>query len=139
MHTLTTKPITIDCFDIRDYDPELTLESETNDIDDDNWIPHLKMKFFSDALIKQLEQLRLVYLKTKDIRYWKELVRWLPEGWLQTRTVTMSYANLRNMYFQRKDHKLIEWREFCNWIKTLPYAYELIYFTGENNENFKTN
>lgn len=130
MHTLAKTPITLDCFEIGDYDPELVLESETNDIDDDNWIPHAKIKFFSNGLIKQLEQLRLAYLETKDVRYWKELVRWLPEGFLQTRTVTLSYANLRNIYFQRRNHKLIEWHQFCDWVKELPYAKELITLEG---------
>lgn len=115
MHTLTTKPITIDCFEIGDYNDDYAIPDE---MEDDMTYPH--------QFIKYLEYLRQKYIETKDKGYWKELVRWLPEGWLQTRTVTMSYANLRNMYFQRKDHKLIEWREFCNWILELPYSKELI-------------
>ena len=74
------------------------------------------------------------YLETKDKRYWKELVRWLPEGWLQTRTVTMSYENLINIYHQRKNHKLNEWSgaddpnndNFIQFIRQLPYASDLI-------------
>lgn len=54
----------------------------------------------------------------------------LPESFLQTRGVMISYAMLRHMYHQRKNHQLPEWRiTFCQWIKTLPYA-ELI--TGED-------
>ncbi len=46
---------------------------------------------------------------------------------MQKRTVTLNYENLRSMYFQRKNHKLDEWkRGFCNWVSTLPYARELI-------------
>ena len=62
-------------------------------------------------------------------------MRWLPESWLQTRTMTMDYANLRNIYFQRKNHKLTEWHQFCEWIKTLPYAQELIMLEDKNETN----
>ena len=76
--------------------------------------------------INDLEALRQKYNETKDKHYWKELIRWLPNGWLQTRTVTMNYENLRNMYHQRKNHKLTEWHSFCEWVESLPYAKELI-------------
>ena len=78
------------------------------------------------CFIDDLEQLRQRYLETKDQRYWKELIRWLPNGWLQTRTVTLNYQILRNIYTQRRNHKLVEWHEFCNWIKSLPYGQQLI-------------
>ena len=57
---------------------------------------------------------------------WKELIRWLPESWLQTRTWTANYEVLRSIYLQRKNHKLSEWRVFCRWIERLPYANEFI-------------
>ena len=78
------------------------------------------------TLIDGLEGLRLKYLDTGDKKYWKELVRWLPEAWLQTRTVTMNYEILRNIYTQRRYHKLTEWHTFCDWILSLPHAKELI-------------
>lgn len=49
----------------------------------------------------------------------------LPEGYLQTRTVCASYQTLRRIYFQRKNHKLKEWHEFCGFLETLPFS-ELI-------------
>ena len=114
MHKLATRPISISCFELSDYQPTLKL------IDD----VHIGLRV--DCFIDDLEQLRQKYIETKDIKYWKELVRWLPEGWLQTRTITMSYANFRNIYFQRKNHKLTEWHEFCGLIDKLPYGRELI-------------
>jgi len=72
------------------------------------------------------ENLRLKFKETGDAAYWRALVQILPNAYVQTRTVTMSYANLRNIYFQRKSHKLKEWHDFCDWIKTLPYSQELI-------------
>lgn len=78
------------------------------------------------SVINVCERLRQLYLETKDKRYWKELVRLLPNGWLQTRTVTMNYENIRNMYHQREHHKLVEWHAFCDWVKELPYAEEFL-------------
>ena len=46
----------------------------------------------------------------------------LPDGYLQTRLVNINAKSLRNMYFQRRDHKLSQWREFCAWIKELPHG-----------------
>lgn len=80
----------------------------------------------------RLENIRQKYLETKDKRYWKELVRWLPESWLQKRTITMNYENIRNMYFQRRNHKLTEWsKSFIKWVESLPYTEELIMYDGK--------
>ncbi len=128
MHKLTSTPITLECFEKDDYVNSLIL-SETSTEDS-------VFGYFVDdmakELINHLETLRLKYLETKDKRYWKELIRWLPNGWLQTRTVTMNYAVLRNQYFQRKHHKLSEWHQYCNWIESLPYADDLIIYTGKD-------
>ena len=105
MHKLASTPITLNCFETDDFDVSVTDPKE---------------------LIDALEKLRVAYNETKDKRYWKELVRWLPNGWLQTRTVTINYENLRSMYHQREHHKLTEWHSFCDWVKGLPYAEDLI-------------
>ena len=115
MHKLASTPITLDCFETDDYSKAAIDEVETE-------LP----TNFVDHLISHLEDLRQMYNDTKDKRYWKELVRWLPNGWLQTRTVTMNYENLRSMYHQRKNHKLTEWHSFCEWVESLPYAQEFI-------------
>ena len=80
------------------------------------------------------ENLRTKFIETKDVRYWRALIQLLPESYNQTRTWTANYAILRNIYFQRKNHKLIEWHEFCDWIKSLPYSKELITL-GDTDEN----
>ena len=136
MHKIASKPITLDCFEIDDYD-----EQAIYDID----LSYLNKKFdgikaevqsyindnngFASTVIDYLEGLRQKYLETKDKRYWKELIRWLPESWLQTRTVTMNYENVINLVHQRSNHKLDEWKisTMDNFIKKLPYAEELIY------------
>ena len=120
MHKLASTPITLDCFEIDDLC--LNLHTINNPPLSDESI-----KNFVDATIAYLEALRQKYNETKDKHYWKELIRWLPNGWLQTRTVTMNYENLRSMAHQRMGHKLSEWRSFLEWAQTLPYAKELIF------------
>lgn len=112
MHKLASTPITIGCFEMGDFTP---------------LIDNFKIDLSWQTIVTYLEQLRQKYNETKDKRYWKELIRLLPESWLQKRTITMNYENILNMYRQRKNHKLTEWSEsFCDWVKTLPYAEELI-------------
>ena len=128
MHKLATTPITLDCFEIDDYDRNLSL---ANNPKDDDGLDNIST--FEEDIIYVLENIRQKYLETKDKRYWKELVRWLPESWLQKRTITMNYENVRNMYFQRRNHKLTEWSEsFIKWVESLPYAEELIMYDGRS-------
>jgi thymidylate synthase ThyX len=115
MHKIQSYPITRESFEMDDYDDDFEISEHYHFSD-----------FVNIELISTLERLRQKYNETKDKRYWKELVRWLPNGWLQTRTVTMNYENLRNMYHQRDHHKLTEWHSYCDWVKTLPYAQEFI-------------
>lgn len=130
MHKMLAKPITLDCFETGDfinllYPVEMQREEIKSPCDTD---------FIQMCLIPYLEYLRQTAINYGDAGdeeaqkiYWKELIRWLPESWLQTRTVTMNYENLRTMYHQRKNHKLVEWKtEFINFIKSLPYSDEFI-------------
>lgn len=57
--------------------------------------------------------------------YWWQMIQLLPSSYNQTRNVMLNYEVLANIYRQRKNHKLDEWREFCKWIESLPYS-ELI-------------
>jgi hypothetical protein len=121
MHKLASTPITLDCFETDDYDSNLLIsEPEYGD-------KEMPFRGFVENLIENLEELRQKYLETKDKRYWKELIRWLPNGWLQTRTITMNYENLRSMHHQRAGHKLSEWHSFLEWAQDLPYSKELIF------------
>ena len=76
--------------------------------------------------IKALNTARDLYLKTKDKKYWWQMIQLLPSSYNQRATLMLNYEVLANMYHARKNHKLDEWREFCKWIETLPYANELI-------------
>ena len=81
-----------------------------------------------DTVIDTLNSARTYYLETKDKRYWWQLIQLLPSSYNQKRTVQLNYQVLKHMYHSRKNHKLDEWRDFCEWIKALPHS-ELI--TGE--------
>ena len=119
MHKLATTPITDECFEMDDYDAVIMLDEGI-----------VEMETFWNNIIFTLEGMRQVYLRTKDKRVWKEMIRLLPSSWLQTRTVTMTYENLLAMCSkgQRRFHKLTEWsKSFIDWARTLPYAQELIF------------
>lgn len=121
MHKLASIPITKDCFELDDYD--------------NFFIDRLNLNDYLYNTIGLLESLRREYNKTKDKKYWKELIRFLPESWLQKRTITMNYENILNIIHQRKNHKLNEWsgvdnpsnENFIKWAKTLPYAEEFLF------------
>jgi len=69
-----------------------------------------------------LESLRLEYIETKNKDTWIQLIQMLPSSFNQTRTITLNYEVLKNMYFSRKLHKLSEWLDFCGVIEGLPYS-----------------
>lgn len=136
MHKIASKPITIDCFELDDFSPTLQLRSA-------EFGSAMNVRsFITNELIPFLERLRTTYLDTKNKRVWKELIRWLPESWLQTRTVTMNYENVYSMIRQRNVHKLNEWsgihnpggESFIGWAKSLPYAKELLFFGLKEQE-----
>lgn len=78
------------------------------------------------AYIDYMEATRLRFVGTKDKRDWYDLIQLLPSSYNQLRTVTMNYETLVNIYYARRAHKLDEWHVFCDWIRTLPYADDLI-------------
>ena len=122
MHRIANYPITMDCFEMDDFNKSVMIEDTSEDSAD------VGMNCLWDNLIYCLEQLRQKYNETKDKRYWKELIRLLPESWLQTRMFDCDYATLRNIYCWRVKipHKLTEWKQFGDWVESLPYAEDLI-------------
>ena len=133
MHKLASTPITLDCFETDDFQRNLNVSSGSSI--DGEW--EFTIEDYTEDIIDICEKIRQKYLETKDIRYWKELIRWLPESWLQTRTITMNYENILNIIHQRHNHKLSEWRWLVKQFKEqLPYAFELLFFTLEDkNDN----
>lgn len=83
-------------------------------------------------LCKDLNMCREQYLAKHDKEWWWQMIQLLPSSYNQKRTVQLNYAVLRNMYHARRNHKLDEWRDFCSWVESLPYA-ELITLGGNDN------
>lgn len=76
--------------------------------------------------IDTMNEYRVFYIETKDMKYWRQMIQLLPSSYNQRRTVTMTYENVVNMIRQREFHKLDEWREFVGILKGLPYIQEII-------------
>lgn len=138
MHKIHTKEFTLEDFshehlitrldDVCDWDIAAGPESVSSPFD--------ILNIVVDALNRYREQ----YLKTKDKKYWWQMIQLLPSSYNQKRTVMLNYEVLANIYKSRKNHKLDEWSEnhidvdgndmspglgmagFCDWIKTLPYS-----------------
>lgn len=145
MHKLLSYPITKDRFEMDDYDDSLEVFDENNGhitLLDNIWKNDIKVlealrlaAVNIDKKLKdknsQLSKEERIELTKLEQKYWKELLRKLPNSWLQTRTVTLNYENIRSMVHQRRGHKLTEWRKtFINWATTLPYANELIFYNN---------
>lgn len=106
MHKIHSKPFSMDDFSCDHMTPD-TLA-------------------FMQTVIDHLEQIRLKYMEGKNKEDWYDMIQLLPSSYNQMRTCTLNYETLINIYYARRNHKLTEWHEFCDWIATLPYGKELI-------------
>ena len=79
-------------------------------------------KWLLSEVISKLNENREGFNKTKDKDYWWNMIQLLPTSYNQKRTVHLNYEVLGTMYHQRRHHKLDEWVDFCDTIKTLPYS-----------------
>lgn len=84
-----------------------------------------------DELILERYQELLDYYNEGHHEIWRKLVASLPCGFVLGATMTTNYRQLKTIYFQRKNHKLKEWHEFCKWCEKLPLFRILI--LGESN------
>lgn len=82
-------------------------------------------------VVDVLNVCREKFIETKNKIYWDQMIQLLPSSYNQKRTIQMNYEVLVGIYKWRKNHKLQEWRDMCDWIETLPYS-EII--TGEVGE-----
>lgn len=105
MHKLHEKPLTL-----KDFSHEY-LEPEAKDV--------------LMCVIASLNALREYYCDFNNKSDWYQMIQLLPSSYNQRRTWMLNYEVLRNIYHARKNHKLDEWHQFCDWIETLPYS-ELI-------------
>lgn len=103
MHKGVSKPFEISDFSINDNSQQLLIE----------------------YIIPTLNRLRDVYIETKDDKIFESIRQILPSGYNQRYTWQANYQVCRNIYKSRRNHKLKEWKDFCNFLETLPYS-ELI-------------
>lgn len=132
MHKIAAKEFTLD-----DFSHEHLLSMANNDAGDALFLNDANnIRIDGDDLlgltVNVLNYYRGRYIKTKDKRYWWQLIQLLPSSYNQRRTIMLNYEVLANIYKSRQNHKLDEWHTFCDWIETLPYS-ELI--TGEDAQS----
>ena len=124
MHKIASKEFTFD-----DFSHEKLIASVCMEIQEQ----HIRISPMQalGTTIECLNSYRDLYLKTKDKKYWWQMIQLLPSSYNQRRTVMLNYEVLANMYKSRKNHKLDEWRTFCEYVKAFPYS-ELI--TGKEED-----
>ena len=79
-------------------------------------------KIHLERTVDTLEQLRLKFNATQEKKYWRALIELLPHGYMMKATISLNYEVLVNIFHGRKNHKVVEWHTFCDWIKNLPYS-----------------
>ena len=97
---------------------------EESDFSTDHMTDESKKHFLD--FVAYMEEVRKKFVETKDKTYWYDLIQMLPSSYNQLRTCSLNYETLSNIYYARKAHKLEEWHILCDWIKTLPYAGDII-------------
>ena len=97
------------------------IQAKEFELDDFSHEHLISLRLLNDT-IDELNYYRDIYNKTKDKKYWWQMIQNLPSSYNQKRTVHLNYETLGAMYRQRKHHKLTEWREFCSMIERLPYS-----------------
>lgn len=122
MHKIHTKEFTLDDFSHE----HLTCKTEGLWVNADGRDFMCSALDFCQITCDVLNYYRELYLKTKDKKYWWQMIQLLPSSYNQLRAVDLDYEVLLNQYFQRKDHKLDEWRIYCEQIKCFPYLNDFI-------------
>lgn len=122
MHKIHAREFTVD-----DFSHDHLLSMANNDAGDALFLNDANnIRVDGDDLlgliINVLNYYRGRYIKTKDKRYWWQMIQLLPSSYNQKRTVMLNYEVLANIYKSRRHHKLDEWHTLCDWIESLPYS-----------------
>ena len=110
MHKIAAKEFTLEDFSHEHLTDEFALSNAESPI---NVMEHM---------IYYLNFCRSLYLERKDKKYWWQMIQLLPSSYNQKRTVMLNYEVLASIYHSRNNHKLDEWRTFCDWTRNLPYS-----------------
>ena len=123
MHTIAKKEFTLDDFSIEHIESIDFIDVDALGYTDcsciDNWV-------LAKLIVEVLNFNRKKYLETKGKGYWWQMIQLLPSSYNQRATVQLNYEVLMKMYHERKNHRLDEWKTFCEWVKTLPYMREML-------------
>ena len=117
MHKIQAKKFTLD-----DFSYDHLYEEKSGWIEDEDGHKWCCAPTCLETTVNTLNAYRYQYNKTKDKKYWWNMIQLLPTSYNQKRTVHLNYEVLGTIYHQRRHHKLNEWVEFCDTIKTLPYS-----------------
>ena len=127
MHKIHEKEFTLE-----DFSCEHLLDGHNEVLNDEDYVylniggEKLTAIDSLNMTIKMLNAYRDLYLETKDKKYWWQMIQLLPSSYNQKRTVMCNYEVLANMFAARCNHKLDEWRQFCQYLREeMPYS-ELI-------------
>ena len=115
MHTIAKKEFAVD-----DFSYEHLFQYDINVTPTDKYL------YCLEYTVEVLNEARKKYLETKGKGYWWQMIQLLPSSYNQRATVQLNYEVLMKMYHERKNHRLDEWKTFCEWVKTLPYMRELL-------------
>lgn len=126
MHKIHEKEFTLEDFSTEQlYYVDQEMEDYIEDNKNNKRLACVNPMYLMNEMIGTLNYYRERYLKAKDKKYWDQMIQLLPSSYNQKRTIMMNYEVLANIYKSRRNHKLDEWRDFCDWINELPYS-ELI-------------
>lgn len=127
MHKIHAKEFALDDFSFEHI-------SDVGVIQDDEGLKWSTLQVL-EFTIHSMNVLRELCLKTKDKRYWWQMIQLLPSSYNQKRTVQLNYEVLSNILEWRKDHKLDEWREFCQtMLDSLKYSFLLTDTKDDTND-----
>lgn len=134
MHKIQAKEFTLDDFSCEHLVEDNDVYEDISIPDGEEYIYYAPKDILQEWIIPSLNKYRNVFLKTKNKVLWWQMIQLLPSSYNQTRNYTFTYENLINMYFARRNHKLDEWRIFCQWmLDNVPYFKDLVeHIQGQN-------
>lgn len=135
MHKIAAKEFTLDDFS---HEHLVTFDFQHYQINDteEEALVYLQTSALDilNVTVQALNAYRDLYFKTKDKKYWWQMIQLLPSSYNQRATVQLNYQVLKSIYFARRNHKLDEWHDFCAWCETLPYFKEICIQEGDVND-----
>lgn len=83
-------------------------------------------QYVDGVIINRLQELINEYNADPTSEKYLNVLYNIPTGFQLTARMTTNYRQLKTMYYQRKNHRLPEWREFCDWVETLPHFKHIV-------------